>query len=330
MTNQQPLYVLCAANAAYGIPLAVMLTSMVCNLKTNREVHIYIMESDIQDPLRKKIEASVLGNKRESPITFHWVEVDGSLIDDLHVSGHIRSETYSRLLAPYVLPPACDRVVYLDSDLVVLNDISVLNDSADSRCTVAAVPDLLYPYVSWESVVFNHVELGIPASNRYFNAGVMVINLASWREQKVTSRVIEYLQAHKDKVHYHDQGGLNAILHDQWLQLDLRWNQTHAILYSERWRPAGYSRKVWAESKNDPFIVHYTGGAKPWQPGHNGLRSSFFKHYLKKTAFKDEIKVFSLEDVIGYRTHFLVWRNLRRVKRMLQSALGKREMLPAS
>ncbi len=314
------------------MPLAVMLTSLVCNFKGDRDLEIHIVESDIPDALREKVEASVLRNKKGSyQLAFHWTRLDADKINHLPIGGktnsHVTTETYSRLLAADVLPPSCERVVYLDCDLVVIKDVGALNDAADSEHTVSAVSAVNLPYVSsltsvnGPPVVFNYAELGIPATNRYFNAGVLVINLKLWREQNITARVIEYLERYGDQVLYHDQGGLNAILSNQWHRLDQRWNHTGA-LYPENWKPPAYSYAEWSRVKTDPFIAHYLGQDKPWRPGFKRPRGSFFFRYLKKTLFKDEVRippVAMVESIIGYRTYFWIWR----IKRRLDSHLSK-------
>jgi lipopolysaccharide biosynthesis glycosyltransferase len=104
--------------------------------------------------------------------------------------------------------------------------------------------------------VFNYAELGIPPSNRYFQSGVLVINLKRWRERNVSERVFHYLAQHKDRVQFLDQGALNAVLFDDWFRLDQRWNQVSTSLLPERWVAPAYSHAEWIVSKNSPFIVH--------------------------------------------------------------------------
>jgi lipopolysaccharide biosynthesis glycosyltransferase len=234
------------------------------------------------------------------------------------------------LFAPELLPKSCERVIYLDCDLVVLRDIAELNNSVDGEHTVAAVSGVLYPYVSSlngpaKPIVFNYADLGIPASNRYFQCGVMVINLQLWRQQNVTFRVINYLETHKEDVVYLDQGGLNAVLYDQWSRLDQRWNQTGAIFFPERWASPAYSLDEWHRTKNDPFIVHYDGGHKPWNAGFRRPRASFFYKYLKKTHFKRQHKIPAvalLEGVIGYKCYFFLWRSAKPIFANFKARMG--------
>jgi len=331
MSDKQPIPVICAANEAYAMPMAVMLTSLVCNLKSNRDVDIYIIESGIPLALQQKIEVSILQNKKGSyRLDIHWFKLDMSVIKDLPVRGHvvhITSEAYARFLAPDLLPASYKRAVYLDSDLVVLADIALLYDAMDDQHIIAAVANVFLPYVSslyfhsTKAVVFDYAERGIPPTNRYFGSGVLVINLDLWRERKITPRILEYLEDNKEEVFYHDQGGLNAILHDQWLRLDQRWNQTTTALYPQRWQSPGYTREDWRQTKNDPFIVHYTGIDKPWNPGFARPRASYFYRYYKKTLFKNELKISRVEYIIGFRAYYRLWK----AKNWLRALVSERK-----
>jgi lipopolysaccharide biosynthesis glycosyltransferase len=319
----RPINVGCAGNAAYGLPMSVMLTSLVCHAKTNRDIHIYIIESDMDDLLRQKIEASVLQNKKSfHQVTFHWSKLSQFPVNDLPGAGNVSyltPDAYARLFIPHLLPADAEQVIYLDTDMVVLADVAELSDSADTNCILSAVANVVFPYVSSpcddgsKTIVFNYAELGIPPSTRYFNSGVLVINVKAWREQQVTSLVLDYLQRHKDEVRLHDQGGLNAILYDQWSRLDQRWNQTNMILYPEWWPKPAYTRKEWLKTKNNPFIVHYSGDDKPWNPGFKRPRLSFFSRYFKRTLFKGDLPMFSIESIVGYRNYFFLWRAKRKI-----------------
>jgi len=329
MPNQQTITIVSAANRLYAMPLAVMMTSVVCNAKSGRALDFHIIESGFDQGLREKVEVSVLQNKADScKVSFHWITLDESVVKNLPGAGHvahITPETYAKVLAPELLPASCHRAISLDSDLIVLADVADLFDALDDQHTLAAVANVFFPYVSSPflntsiPVVFNHAELGIPATNRYFQAGVLVINVDLWRERKITSRIIQYLESHRTKVYFHDQGGLNAVLFDQWMRLDQRWNQTTTILQPQHWTSPAYSKSDWRKSRNDPFIVHYTGPDKPWHPRYRRPRASFFYQYLMKTVFKDDLKMSTLENTIGYRNYFRLWK----AKNKLSSLVSK-------
>ena len=330
---QPPIAVICSANERYAGPLAVMLTSLVCNLKTTRDVDVYILQSSFSDALRKRVETSVLQNKKDfHRLTIHWLKLDLAQLADLPVGGHlahITAETYARLLAPALLPATCTRAVYLDCDLIVLADIANLQDALDDAHVIGAVSEVTFTYVSTpknerDAVVFDYAERGIPATNRYFGAGVLAMNLKRWREENVTAEVFDYIKASKDRIYYHDQGGLNGVLYNRWQRLDQRWNVGTDVMYPERWRAPAYSRQDYQLARNNPFIVHFTGSRKPWEPGFKEPRTSFFAKYLKRTLFKDEIKIHAMENPIGFRTYLAIWRLRRRFGSALSEMRNRR------
>ncbi len=315
-----PIHILCATNPTYLVPMTVMLTSVVRNYGGGRDLHLHIVGIRLAEDMREKVEGSIRKLKKGAyALEFHWSSLEKPLFSDrrgnpVHPQ-YLSNETYTKLLVGEILPATCERAIYLDCDLVVLKDISVLNDALDDKHILAATMAVDYPYVSSlhyksrKPVVFNHAELGIAPSNPYFNAGVMVINLNLWRAENIFARIMGYLDRHIEEVHYHDQGGLNAILYDRWLPLDQRWNW---ILYDvDAWRPPAFSKDDWRRVRRDPWIVHFAGSEKPWKEGSKRPASSFFLRYLKKTPFRNEFKAMpfaQLESVVGRRIYFALWK----------------------
>ncbi|SFJ56570.1 Lipopolysaccharide biosynthesis protein, LPS:glycosyltransferase [Bosea sp. OK403] len=332
MAKTEDIHLLCASNINYIMPLTVMLTSVVFNYNSDRVLHIYVLTSDIEVDAQTEIERVIGGIAHKNVrIIFHWSIVDLSLFETFFSQDgleYMSPDTYSRLLAPRVLPADCEQVIYLDCDLVVLTDLALLNDAANPQFAVSAVSNVWYPYVSSISgsdpIVFNYAELGIPASNRYFQCGVLVINLKRWRERNVSERAFHYLAEHKHRVKFHDQGALNAVLFDDWFRLDQRWNQVSTALHSERWVAPAYSHAEWVSSKNHPFIVHYDGKDKPWNADFKRPRSSFFTRYLRMTPYSRRVDLSPatrLESAIGYRAYYALWRLKRGAVDLLQTAL---------
>src|SRR5690606_38046383 len=96
----------------------------------------------------------------------------------------------------------------------------------------------------------NYKELGIDPDTKYFNAGLMLINLDRWKEEDVTKLVLETVKENGNFAQYPDQYGLNVVFANRWLELDSRWN-VFASVYHEA-----------------PFLIHFTG-VKPLFKGYN-------------------------------------------------------------
>jgi hypothetical protein len=114
------------------------------------------------------------------------VSTDPDRLDGLPPLGsHLSTATYLRLFMPEMLNGR-DRAIYLDADTLVLSDLSELWDVGLQHHPIAAVQEAYVPYVSSDNGLMNWRELGFEPDAKYFNAGVMVLDLARWREENLT------------------------------------------------------------------------------------------------------------------------------------------------
>jgi lipopolysaccharide biosynthesis glycosyltransferase len=328
---KEPVHVVCACNAAFVMPLCVTLASLVEHFNPERDLVLHILSNEATAQDREKVRRSVEMNRPGlERVEIHWHTVSPSLLSGVSVQsrGHLSVECLMRILAPMILPEIEERLVYLDSDLVVLADISALADFAAAHATsvVCAAHDIGIDRVSGAHGVFDYAERGIPPQTRYFNSGVMVVNLRRWREENLTAKMLDYLGRHGDSIFYMDQGALNAFLHDDWTPLDGRWNQGGDVLFPELWDAAGYSRRDWRQTRNHPYIVHFSGFRKPWLPGSRRPRYALFFQYLKKTAYRDAVVVNRprLEEILGFRIYDPLWRGMRRLRNRIAPPAGCR------
>ena len=314
-----PVHVVCAANRGYMMPLSVMLASLIDNFDPQRDLLIHIISNDASDQDRENVRASIeLNRPGLEHLGIHWYSYDPSLLSGLQVLSYFTLDTYSRLLAPLLLPESCDKVIYLDCDLIVLKDISQLYDSVTDDFLIHAAQDLGTPFVSSSLGVFDYQKRGIPPDTVYFNAGVMVINFKKWRKLNITQAALDYLAESGPRLHAQDQGALNGLCYHDRALIDLRWNQGFDIMFFHYWKKAGYSRDEWNQLRNDPYIVHYSGAKKPWQKGRRGPRYSYFFKYLAKTVFKDSLPGHPvLESVIGLRAYFYLWNIASTLRTMI-------------
>jgi lipopolysaccharide biosynthesis glycosyltransferase len=235
--------VLCACDERYLPHLATMLCSLLMN-NTVFRVHLFYSSLDDRELLRLQ---SFVRNYGSSMV---WYEINTVDLPDLRVDQWVSIATYYRLLAPRILPVEVDKILYLDSDIIVRRSLTELWKSDLSDHALAAVEnqgDAVEKAVGWR-----------PVGTRYFNAGVLLINLKFWRQNSVSERAIAFIRNNPEKVTYWDQDALNAILVDRWIELPAYWNSQ------------GIGK--------DPAIVHFTGGEKPW---HWSLEHPFKSEYHK-------------------------------------------------
>ncbi|OUL24519.1 glycosyl transferase [Nostoc sp. RF31YmG] len=282
ISDFQPIAVVCAADNNYAMPLAVTVRSALANLNSNCKMFLFILDGGITKTNKHKIIKSLDSEQ----IEISWVQLNNALFENLALNRHVTIPTYYRLLLPQVLPKHFDKAIYLDSDMVVTGDLADLWNIDIGDNYVLAVQDDVQLYVSMCEALQNYQELDISPDAKYFNAGLLVINIHKWRTENIGSRIIEYLQQNQ-KYLPNDQDGLNAILAGKWGELHPKWNQMPRIYDDSFGKNSPFPEDIYQDVLHHPCIIHFTNTPKPW---YAGLRvecehpkKDLFFHYLDMT-----------------------------------------------
>lgn len=271
--QDERIAIACGADAGYVRPLAAMVQSVLTHHRTGSGIDVFIVAGGIAAADRKALEASWEGQGARA----HWLDAPDAAFAGVPLWGRMSVTTYYKLAVPGLLPPGLGRVIWLDCDLLVLSDVARLWSADLAGRHLLAVQDRVVPYVSSPLGLRDWAALGLPARAPYFNAGVMLMDLARWRADRVAERAIEYLRARGRSVYFWDQEGLNAVLAGQWGELDERWNCNVSV-------PGGLSRCRALSGADDaagewPWVLHFTGSLKPWlYPSRQAHRRLYFEH----------------------------------------------------
>jgi lipopolysaccharide biosynthesis glycosyltransferase len=179
-----------------------------------------------------------------------------------------------------LLPTHFSKAIYLDSDLIVQGNIEELWNIDLGDNYLLAVQDLGAPYVSSPRGLTNYRQLGIPPEYKYFNAGVLVLNLEKWRADEMSEKILEYVVNNKQHIRWHDQDALNAMLAGKWGELDPRWNQIPYLFKYSSWEASPFTENVFNDLTHNPFIVHFATRDKPWHESCNHPQKDLFFQYL--------------------------------------------------
>lgn len=284
-----------ASDENYVIGMAVTIGSTIHHLSPNRRLRVFVLDGGISEASRER----VLRSWQDPRVTVEWIRPDTKSLEGLITIGHLNLCTYLRLLMPYVLPANLSKVIYLDADLQIRRDIAEMWDQPlEGRPALAAV-EVAAPYVDCPTVfggdttryscvaeptaVKNFRQLGIPGDRKFFNAGVLVVNLDAWRQQNIPQRAMECLEEHRDYVLWCDEYALNVVMSGEWGEIDARWNQGAAFFSYKCWQESPFDRETFANITNDPWIIHYTWIKKPWLPEcKNPYRHEYY-NYLDMT-----------------------------------------------
>lgn len=200
----------------------------------------------------RNLSPSTLGRLYQLDRVLHNIQMDfcylaEGLIDQISVADYyLPLESCFRIMLPELLPNV-DRILYLDVDILVCGDVTDLYQSDLGQSSIGAV-------VEKDISVFfpEHVAgLGIEAG-RYFNSGVLVLDLERMRKERFTPALVAFAKALRAKLRFVDQDLLNLYFKDTVVLLDNRYNYTNYLMRYE-------SRSV-----NELSVLHYNGPVKPW------------------------------------------------------------------
>ena len=214
-------------------------------------------------------------------------KIEESVLRKFKVDSHVSQATYYRLFLTELLPNDIDKVLYLDSDVVVngslaslfnlkfQSELQVSTSSKHINNILLASKDLyLYAVseVNWQDPDRLR-SIGL-MGYRYFNAGVLLINLKRWREDKVLKKLITIALDKSINLKFHDQDVLNIAFENNWGELHYKYNTVNLDFLKH---------KVY---ESDYHIIHYTSGSKPWHFINRHPLKHIYWNYLRKTPYK--------------------------------------------
>ncbi len=261
----------------YEVPFLVLANSIETHSRSN--VTIHAIHNGPVDYARATAQ-----NLKKLNMMFY----DGSgFLGKYRATGPQTVTTFSRLHLHQLLN-GVSRVIYLDTDVIVRSDLGALFDVDLKLSPIAAAID--YPlvlaaergeYISasgmrWRVDDYVRDYLGMTNIGTYFNAGILVIDLANLERSGALARADRFLTQKDCRCIFNEQDALNVALEGNFEVLDPRWNfmpqlDTHA----NRERMTEQFRTV-LKLCEDPWIIHFAG-QKPWEgKGRSGRWENLF------------------------------------------------------
>jgi lipopolysaccharide biosynthesis glycosyltransferase len=260
--------------------MAVAAVSLAEN-NSQSSIAMHALTCDLDRTAEEMLRASLREYKHVS-LQVHYV--DDPRLGEFFVDKFMTKECYLRILAPEIISCDIKRIIYLDCDLVVLDDLRPLwNVELDGKI-VAAAPD--YPRLPLLHAPDRLASIGIPKDATYVNSGVLVINLERWRNKSLTQQLFDYIRLQGSALVFYDQDAINAVLCDDIHVLDCRWN-LQARMYRTGRKAAPVEFNATHEARRGPAIIHFTGSEKPWLFRSRIACKGKYLFYLKKTAWRD-------------------------------------------
>lgn len=173
--------------------------------------------------------------------------------------------TYYRFIMGQVLYKKVDRVLYLDADILCIGSLSPIKDFLIKDNIVLAIA---------EDGISSVERLSLQ-QGRYFNAGVLYIDINKWNEYQIAEKAIEMLHSNPKRYPYLDQDVLNILLDNKTAFIDKCWNYLYDM------------RKMNSKLPQNVILIHFIGD-KPWQEwSQHHFMVSIYHKYMKKSLWND-------------------------------------------
>ena len=268
----EAIHVAVVTDGHYVMALAAMLASLAERVNAARPLVLHVLTDRVPEALWSRLVHSVPAER----VWWNRLEVNSDELVRRGFStrsyGHISPVTYVRLLLPELLPGNLDKVLYLDADLIVCDDIAPLwdTDIASVGLAAAGETDLTGKPLLADRLVDDYGALGMSKDSRVFNVGVLLINLRYWREQRIAERCFGCLRTLGTDLHWYDQDALNIIINGEYRELPARWNA----------RPDPEPG-----ASSHPSIIHFLTAQKPWHWDYRGSFADRFFASLDRTPW---------------------------------------------
>lgn len=251
-------HVTCSTDDNYLQHCVAMLCSLFENNKEH-EIYVHLLVDSLSDDSRQLI--SKLCKRYHGKAIYY--NIDSKVLENVQLNSNINFNgkqmysiaTYFRMLLPTLLPKEIRRILYLDCDVIILQDISELYNLNLENYGVAAVT---------ESVIYgsyHRFKMGLGLQHTTFCAGVMMINMDYWRQDHSQEKLLEYCKRSWKGVYMQDQDALNYVFRDRWFVLPFKWGKMPFAIAPIDKKQKWFDIKEFVEK---PCIYHYSAHVKPW------------------------------------------------------------------
>lgn len=269
---------------------SVAATSIVSLLENNKaagEINFYIADDGIAPENKQKLTEMITSYGR----TVYYITAPNPVqafrfpFKSRYQMGH----SYPRMLIGSIVPESVDKVLCLDSDTLICDDLQELWDIDMGDNIMAGVSDCMNirKYVKQFRMMEDMV---------YCNAGMLLVDLQKWREQKIEEKIINRIHDQNGNVFFFEQtlmnwgcGGKILALPPEYNCYTLFWAFSYNNLIKWR-RPLDFFTEGEIEqAKKSPKIIHFTRNfymlSRPWVKGCDHPMTAEYVRYKEMTPW---------------------------------------------
>lgn len=265
-----PINIVFASDKGYVEHLAVAMCSLFENNR-GEQFDVYIVNADMDSISWGGLE-SIAKRYCHNLID---IKINDEELKGLVTSYHFTRANYYRLLiAERINVP---KVLYLDADIVVNGSIKDLYNTNIDEYYLAGVTNFAFD---------RRIDLEMSEDAKYFNSGVMLINLVAWRRDHIRERVVEFIKRKPWAIQFVDQCGLNSVVNGRWKELHPKFNVLGCFFEDKNDIYAAlFPEGALKDAVHNPIIIHFSGSDKPWHFRFKHPYRKAYWRYLRKTPY---------------------------------------------
>ncbi len=234
-------------------PAVRAIASLIAAEPDGAQEIVLICEPDDVSPGFDRLAPALRG--RIELMTLDFSRYDKSL----SAKGRFSRAVFRRLFLDDILPSHFERIVTVDSDMLIVRPGLKRLETLDlGGRPLAAAYDMIFLMDFKGDALARQFQrsrrsLGLKLETPYFNAGLMAIDRAGWRAERLTERVTEALRQTPERFPFNEQDALNAILKGGFAPLSPRYNFMGDFFLLD------------LERRLEPLVLHFVNAPKPWE-----------------------------------------------------------------
>jgi lipopolysaccharide biosynthesis glycosyltransferase len=253
------IHITTAANENYAPGLLVTVASMLVSIDPEVEVTLYFLNGGVSPSTMEKLKR--MCKSLHSYCALINIPLDEKLFAGANLGPGNSYMAYARLLMGSLIKS--EKVIYIDSDMVVLRDLAKIWSIDMQGSGVLACVDRKLTTLQHDCPLDLNPE---EKTRPYFNSGFIVADLNRWRELKIDDRSLEFSKSFHCP--YADQTVLNYLFRNDFLPLDPNWN----------WQ----AYNICADHKLIKANLHFIEKLKPWLYCGSNLKHCIWRLYYSK------------------------------------------------
>ncbi|MCL2505219.1 MAG: hypothetical protein FWE93_03085 [Alphaproteobacteria bacterium] len=251
-----------------------MLATSICSVCYNTEsfINFYILDCGIHSFNKKQLENL---KKKFNNFSIEYIPIDLKQFEGLE--GYTQGnyvDCYSRSLIPELVPEL-DKAIYLDTDVIALDDIKKLWNEDLNGYEIGAAADIGYGKGFFRNATEN---LGVSKQHIMPNIGVALIDCKKWRENNVSEKMLEIARKYKGKLLIMQESLISIYYNNNnYKLLNNRYNMSDRLNEVKKYFP--HITDEYLENEKQNVILQHLTPFKPWIYCKNSHNNRFLLHF---------------------------------------------------